>query len=146
MKYLRVLACFTCALQILLIGCGRQFCTARSLNADLSAAVEPSQVPAQQSDAKPAAFGVTRFALNDFSEVGGNRLWAVGRERPAPSKEQNLLITSADGGRTWRRQWGGAQEWCYRVRFINSQVGWMVGYEGLVLKSTDGGNSWNKRR
>ncbi len=31
------------------------------------------------------------------------------------------------------------------VSFVNQQVGWVCGDEGLILKSTDGGRSWSKQ-
>jgi photosystem II stability/assembly factor-like uncharacterized protein len=68
---------------------------------------------------------------------------------------------SADGGATWRESanfpastFGGAEPELYSVRFTSKKRGWIVGsvsrrdtvVDSLVLKTTDGGTSWQRLR
>lgn len=51
-------------------------------------------------------------------------------------------ICQAQSG--WIHQQSGVSVDSLRsVRFINSQTGWIAGTNGIILKSTNGGNNWN---
>jgi len=67
------------------------------------------------------------------------------------------LLSTSDGGAAWRKQelsWdrliplitkdsGILEPNLNAVYFVNPQTGWIVGEFGLVLKTTDGGRTWN---
>lgn len=71
----------------------------------------------------------------------------------------NRIYVSEDGGETWRESarfpasaFGGAEPELYSVRFTSKKRGWIVGsvsrrervVDSLVLKTTDGGASWER--
>jgi photosystem II stability/assembly factor-like uncharacterized protein len=60
--------------------------------------------------------------------------WAVG---PAPS-----IVTTSNGGVTWRSQDPGTTSQLYCVAFSNAADGWAVGDAGAVVATTDGGAHW----
>ena len=75
--------------------------------------------------------GIYRAAyfLND------NLGWAVGSfvER---------LHKSTDGGLTWIHQPNAPDTTKYDVFFIDENIGWSIGFNGFIIKTTDGGNNW----
>ena len=42
----------------------------------------------------------------------------------------------------WNAQTSGTTEGLEEIHFINSSTGWAVGYNGTILKTTDGGDTW----
>ena len=60
--------------------------------------------------------------------------WAVG---PAPS-----IVTTSNGGATWRSQDPGTTSQLYCVAFSDAADGWAVGDAGTVVATTDGGALW----
>ena len=73
----------------------------------------------------------------------------------------NQIFVTEDGGRSWRLSarflaatFGGAAPDLYSVRFTSKKRGWVVGslsrgdsvVDSLVLRTTDGGASWNRQR
>ncbi|HVF55842.1 MAG TPA: YCF48-related protein [Pyrinomonadaceae bacterium] len=73
----------------------------------------------------------------------------------------NQIFGTEDSGETWRAasrflptDFGGADPELYSVRFTSKKRGWVVGsvsrrdsvVDSLVLKTTDGGISWNRQR
>ncbi|MCA1593179.1 MAG: hypothetical protein LC754_11115 [Acidobacteria bacterium] len=72
----------------------------------------------------------------------------------------NQIFSTKDGGRTWRASvrfpasaFGGAEPELYSVRFTSKKKGWVVGsvsrgetvLDSLVLRTTDGGVSWQRQ-
>ncbi len=60
--------------------------------------------------------------------------------------EFGLLLTSADGGASWRK--GPAlpgEFYPYAALFRNDREGWVSGIAGQVLHTVDGGASWKKQ-
>jgi photosystem II stability/assembly factor-like uncharacterized protein len=76
----------------------------------------------------------------------GSHLWTVGTT--------GTILYSADGGEHWKAQMsgsplhlkdvrGGLQPGVveYRAKILSSNL-WAVGYGGIILHSTDGGENW----
>ena len=78
----------------------------------------------------------------DVWPVSSSDIWAVGF----------AVLTSRDGGKNWKKihieDRGGAVGMPIKVRFINSQTGWMITNEGSdgYLFTDDGGKTWKPRR
>jgi hypothetical protein len=79
--------------------------------------------------------------LNDVVMLGSNSVVvAGGNEFNDPL--QSVFITS-DGGAEWmitQDIWG---DWIQGLVFLNSQLGYAVGYNGALIKTLDGGTTWS---
>jgi photosystem II stability/assembly factor-like uncharacterized protein len=64
----------------------------------------------------------------------GSRLVAVG--------ERGLIILSDDDGRSWHQAPSPVSVSLTSVFFLDADKGWIVGHQGVVLASTDGGDHW----
>lgn len=80
----------------------------------------------------------------------GSRLWILGEDR---SNGQGVLLSSSDGGRDWKAQtlplppdiaprWLTGTAALRDIAFADDRHGWIVGRQGLVLATTDGGLTW----
>ena len=80
----------------------------------------------------------SQYELNDVFFANENTGFAVGGGRG----RSNLLRTT-NAGTTWEEldQYGRQ---LFAVQFINDTVGWAVGEQGCILKTENGGNSWDK--
>jgi photosystem II stability/assembly factor-like uncharacterized protein len=67
--------------------------------------------------------------------INENTGWAVGAfvER---------LHKTTDGGLTWTHQPNAPDTTKYDVFFIDENTGWSVGFNGLIIKTTNGGDNW----
>jgi len=65
----------------------------------------------------------------------GTRLVAVG--------ERGHVLYSDDNGAHWTQAQVPTRQVLTAVRFVDAQNGWAVGYDKLILRSTDGGESWS---
>lgn len=65
----------------------------------------------------------------------GDRLVAMG--------ERGLVVLSDDGGRQWRQARVPVSVTLTSASFPDARVGWMVGHGGVVLHTTDGGETWS---
>jgi photosystem II stability/assembly factor-like uncharacterized protein len=56
----------------------------------------------------------------------------------------NVILKTTDSGTNWISQNTGLSFWRYlnSISFINENVGWIVGDEGTILKTTNGGLTW----
>jgi hypothetical protein len=58
--------------------------------------------------------------------------WILG----ATSNESSIL-QSIDGGGTWQRRYR-CSEGLFNIKFANARIGWVVGGNGSILRTTDG--------
>jgi photosystem II stability/assembly factor-like uncharacterized protein len=81
------------------------------------------------------------IAAWDFEAVTrlGDRVWAVGRPGSA-------VLCSADRGATWKIHKTGQALPLHGVHFADEKRGWAVGDLGLILATTDGGQTWTVQR
>lgn len=87
---------------------------------------------------QPAA-EVSRLTTSKLSGIAaaGERLIAVGA--------RGLIITSDDQGGSWIQVASPVSSDLLAVYFSSAAQGWVVGHEGVVLHSGDGGKTWNKQ-
>lgn len=45
----------------------------------------------------------------------------------------------------WFNQTSSVSEILMSVNFVNNTTGWIVGYNGVILKTTNGGLNWNNQ-
>jgi len=110
----------------------------------LAAAVSAQGATAPLPPAPPAALAEPAIhspkALNAAMLAvtrAGPRLVAVG--------ERGTVLLSDDGARSWRQATVPVQVTLTAVRFVDERTGWAAGHLGVILKSTDGGETWVKQ-
>lgn len=70
--------------------------------------------------------------------------------QPAPGRlvvagPQGTVLLSDDDGGTWRAARVPISSDLIAVRFVNASNGWIVGHDGVILHSADGGKTWSKQ-
>ena len=80
----------------------------------------------------PPSFGYYGISIVD-SNVG----FACG----SPNGQQATVIKTTNGGLNWSEQFNGTQngQLLFSFSFINSNTGWAVGLNGVILNTTNGG-------
>ena len=74
--------------------------------------------------------------LLDLEQVG-NKLVAVG--------EQGNILISEDEAISWQQMQVAVRVTLTASYFINKKQGWVVGHDGVVLNTLDGGIHWHKQ-
>jgi photosystem II stability/assembly factor-like uncharacterized protein len=69
-------------------------------------------------------------------ERAGDRLVAVGR--------RGHIVVSEDNGESWRQSQAPVASDLVDLFFLDSRLGWAVGHEGVVLRTADAGETWEK--
>jgi photosystem II stability/assembly factor-like uncharacterized protein len=81
--------------------------------------------------------------------VGGD---GVGRLPEQQSASRTVILATDDGGDTWRVVYRGTTtgKWAWKISFPTRQTGYVSTQgptpDGAVLKTTDGGQTWQERR
>ena len=73
--------------------------------------------------------------------AGKNKVWVVG----VPEDGYSAIYYSPNNGKTWIRQGDISSlpnQTLQKVCSVDEDIVWAVGTEGTVLKTTDGGNTW----
>jgi len=88
------------------------------------------------------------YWLNDIASRPGADLWAVGWTTPSSpgiyggyGGDEGLLLRCRDGV-TWVRQDVPEGPMLCGIDFVGGETGWAVGWNGRVLRTTDGGVTW----
>jgi photosystem II stability/assembly factor-like uncharacterized protein len=102
-------------------------------------------------------FFIPGRVLYGIDSVGGKHVWAVGGPVEANmvgaaaksllyQQKEGSVLHSADAGRTWEVQEAGNPPGTYLrdVEFTDEQHGWVVGDDGFVATTRDGGRTWTK--
>lgn len=74
--------------------------------------------------------------LLDLERVG-TQLIAVG--------ERGHILLSANQGQSWEQVSAPVRVTLTSTHFVDAQVGWAVGHDGVILHTEDGGHSWRKQ-
>lgn len=100
----------------------------------LAAQEETAAPPAHSLKPQPALTAplAAKYRLIDIVNTG-QRLVAVGQRG-------NIVIS--DDGKKWKQVASPVNIMLTRVRFLDPQRGWIVGHDGAILHSADGGKSW----
>lgn len=92
-------------------------------------------------------FEETSYYLNDIEMLTPAVGWAVG----LPHWDRNdkryvtTLLKTTDGGATWAENVTGETAGLEAVTFADSNHGWAVGDDGLILHTGDGGGTWERQ-
>lgn len=81
--------------------------------------------------------------IYDVAMLGNNQVWAVGQD----SHDSRIMWHSKDGGRTWETRIAPTEEWTLSsIHFVNHQHGWATGSGNALIRTSDGGESWQRLR
>jgi photosystem II stability/assembly factor-like uncharacterized protein len=86
------------------------------------------------ADAEPAALAARALLLD--GQAVGRLLIAVG--------ERGHILLSSDAGRSWQQRPVPTRATLTSVFFADAQHGWAAGHDAVILRTFDGGNSWQK--
>jgi photosystem II stability/assembly factor-like uncharacterized protein len=100
------------------------------VGAPVLAVTDVLDTPAMMSDQ------AANHLLLDVTNVGANYI-AVGA--------RGHIILSEDDGDSWRQVAAPVSVMLTAVHFVDHENGWAVGHGGVVLHSSDGGNTWVKQ-
>jgi len=67
----------------------------------------------------------------------GHRLVAAG--------ERGIVLLSDDHGASWRQVQAPVSVTLTSIHFVTERDGWITGHGGVLLRTTDGGETWSKR-
>ncbi|MBW2221725.1 MAG: hypothetical protein JRF22_04270 [Deltaproteobacteria bacterium] len=81
--------------------------------------------------------GLSEALLTDASFPDSQHGWAVGIT--------GIVIHTADGGKTWKRQESGTENHLFTVYFADTQNGWAAGDLMTVIHTADGGKTWESQ-
>lgn len=93
----------------------------------------PSPAEARQSIEAPLA---ARSLLLDAVVTAGGRICAVG--------ERGHVLISSDEGRSWRQVPVPTRATLTGVTFHDRSLGWAVGHDAVILRTRDGGETWEQ--
>jgi photosystem II stability/assembly factor-like uncharacterized protein len=86
------------------------------------------------------------YALGDVQFVSEGVGWVVGADTlgsPDGGRTGDIILHSSDSGRRWSVQATLAGPGSVRdLVFLNETMGWVVGTNGLILYTSDGGKTW----
>ena len=66
-------------------------------------------------------------------------------QRLVAAGERGTVLLSDDNGISWRQAQVPVSVTLTSVRFVDEQNGWATGHSGVLLNTTDGGETWRKR-
>jgi photosystem II stability/assembly factor-like uncharacterized protein len=72
--------------------------------------------------------------LMDIVKIHNGRLLTVG--------ERGHVLISDDNGNSWRQVQVPTQTLLTKLYFIDEKIGWAVGHQQMILKTTDAGETW----
>jgi photosystem II stability/assembly factor-like uncharacterized protein len=102
------------------------------------------------TELKDASGNGAPFSINDVWFTSPTEGWAAGGN--VENAEEDVLLHTADGGKTWERRPTGAAEYLRAVRFVDPSRGFVVGMTvdtvtqdlgpSKILATEDGGKTW----
>lgn len=81
------------------------------------------------------SIAIDSLLLLDATQAG-ERFIAVG--------ERGHILLSDDAGKTWQQTLSPTQATLTSVYFHDAQLGWVVGHDSVILKTTNGGKTWRQ--
>lgn len=71
--------------------------------------------------------------------------WVVGSVSKRDRVVDSILVYTDNEGETWQRQRAPTRSELIHIDFDNDRRGWIVGAEGTIMNTVDGGLTWNRQ-
>ena len=81
----------------------------------------------------------TDLLLHDIHFINADTGYVCGGDRYT----QSLILKTTNGGGTWETQNAGIDKVLFDVSMLDNKVGYASGYDNKVLRTNDGGATWN---
>lgn len=77
-------------------------------------------------------------------ETRARILWGIGFAKTGHGFAVGLdeIVGTIDSGRTWTHKAGSPRSYLMSIDMVDDSVGWVVGQNELIMKTTDGGSNW----
>ncbi len=85
-----------------------------------------------------ARYGANYYGIFKLKSNGPDEIWIAGGN----NTDALTSILKKDDGRGWDSQLAEYSGRLVRIFFLNRELGWAVGDNGLIVATTDGGASW----
>lgn len=89
--------------------------------------------------AKPARGNTNDSYLFNVYFMNEWRGWLLGAANGV-----GLMFQTTDGGKHWQERYRSL-DGLSKIRFANEKVGWMIGGNGLILRTSNGGMRWTRQ-
>jgi len=100
----------------------------------MAAALLACTAPLLAADAELAPLAAQSLLLD--GQAAGSQLVAVG--------ERGHILVSTDAGRSWQQRPTPTRATLTSVFFADAQHGWAAGHDAVILRTSDGGATWQK--
>jgi photosystem II stability/assembly factor-like uncharacterized protein len=101
----------------------------------------------QTANARAFAGSVsTELRVSGISVPDQENVWILAQKGDEKGYTHSIILHSTDEGVTWRRQKLDDERYAHEVYFRDRSNGWVAGADGLLIRSTDAGKTWSKRR
>ncbi|MDI6785235.1 MAG: YCF48-related protein [bacterium] len=102
---------------------------------------------------------IEKVELHGIYFIDENTGWAVGYHNSThPTPSYGIIFKTTNGGKDWKdisprthlpegvlsEYYYYVSEKFYRVYFVDENNGWVLGTHGVIIYTSDGGNSWKK--
>lgn len=113
-----------------------------------------ADIPDYASRLATAISSSDQRSISSICALNRKVAWVIVREGGSLGTSRSVILRTTNGGQSWERQiatdWGDGvtypSDYLLDIEFIDSQTGWAVGSDGLIMKSSDGGKSWTTKR
>jgi hypothetical protein len=123
---------------------------ARGFRPQIRGGLHRAAADAQSGNLPPIVkqFEETSYYLKDIAMLDANTGWAVGEPYWDPTAKQykGTIIKTTNSGTAWTAQDAGVVETFSGLRFVDANQGWVVGANGAILHTRDGGDHWSNKR
>lgn len=94
----------------------------------------------------PALHG--QGSQNLFSNVSLHKVYFVNDHHGwilGSTSKEGLIFESNDGGKTWQQSYRSSEGF-FNIQFADNKIGWAVGSNGTILRTSDGGANWTNQK
>ena len=84
-----------------------------------------------------------QYSFSSVYFINENTGWICGSsENPVTHIIESYIYKTTDSGNSWNIQSSDTGRVYKTIYFVNTNTGWYAGYDGIIKKTTNGGNNW----